>query len=156
MATGTSKQATCEFCGKTMFARGIGTHIRQVHKLKLVKVTKVTTKELKSTTKVEQALEELKSGGVAEDSDNIVVTHREETHAFCQGCKTRKPGVNCIFAVYHGYNGVGIYLCPSCMRNHRKYTDELNRLNPPRTKVADKTTKVELKWWQKDLNNNSK
>lgn len=141
MATGTSKQATCEFCGKTMFARGIGTHIRQVHKLKLVKVTKVTTKELKSTTKVEQApkevlksVEVLKSGGMAEDSDNIVVTHREETDAFCQGCKTRKPGVNCIFAVYHGYNGVGIYLCPSCMRHHRKYTDELNDKHYPKRK----------------------
>lgn len=40
----TSKKVKCEICGKVVFARGLKSHIRLLHELKIENVTQVTEK----------------------------------------------------------------------------------------------------------------
>ena len=133
-----SKKVKCDICGQICYARGIKTHLRLKHNLK---ITEIVTQVKKPMTQVIKPLTKtrLKSIGsvppLKNDHTLIIKTSQviESTTTYlphtseCDGCQQHLQGV-----IEHDVNGtLRLYLCRKCRKDEKlinRLVREIHRL----------------------------
>lgn len=138
-----SELVKCDICGKEVYARGIGSHLRLAHQLKVTTVTQVkeVTKVIPERTQVKGSPKSMSSGGQIAVKETKVIETEKSYESFyadptiedylCPGCGTRlrsgdpkgNRGTRQVLADPGRSYGTGYAVCASCLEEY--YRDPL-------------------------------